>query len=148
MKKLLVGLTLALAGSLLAVPATPAAAAAPMPAVTKEYARKMKCRYPERSSLAGGGPNTGVECRVISRRGRQTFYILRYRNTTRAMDFWRDWLKPWSEGDAPRYIARKGRIFIIPMAGGSGVDNDAYTKKWASYAARKLDGRIVAGYPY
>lgn len=117
------------------------------PAVTRELARQMRCKYPEEESLVGGGPNAGVECRVVSNRGRQTFYVLKYRNTARAIDFWRDWTQAEEVGGEPRYIARKGQILVIPMGGGSGEDADAYSKKWASYAVDKLDGRLVPGYP-
>lgn len=124
-----------------------AARAAAAPPVTRELARQMRCKYPEEESLIGGGLNAGVECRVLSNRGRQTFYVLKYRNTARALDFWRDWTQAKEVGGEPRYIARKGQIFIIPMGGGSGEDADAYSKKWASYAVDKLDGRLVPGYP-
>jgi hypothetical protein len=121
--------------------------AADAPEVTRELARQMRCKYPEEESLVGGGPNAGVECRVVSNRGRQTFYVLKYRNTARAIDFWRDWTQADEVGGEPRYIARKGQILVIPMGGGSGEDRDAYSKKWASYAVDKLDGRLVPGYP-
>ena len=121
--------------------------AADAPPVTRELARQMRCKYPEGESLVGGGRNAGVECWVLSNRGRQTFYVLKYRNTARALDFWRDWTKADEVGGEPRYIARKGQILVIPMGGGSGEDADAYSKKWASYAVDKLDGRLVPGYP-
>jgi hypothetical protein len=124
-----------------------ARAAEDAPPVTRELARQMRCKYPEEESLVGGGSNTGVECRVLSNRGRQTFYVLKYRDTARAIDFWRDWTQADEVGGEPRYIARKGQILIIPMGGGSGDDADAYSKKWASYAVDKLDGRLVPGYP-
>lgn len=121
--------------------------AADAPPLTRELARQMRCTYPEEESLVGGGSNAGVKCRVLSNRGRQTFYVLKYGNTARAIDFWRDWTQADEVGGEPRYIARKGQILVIPMGGGSGEDADAYSKKWASYAADKLDGRLVPGYP-
>lgn len=117
------------------------------PPVTRALAKRMRCKYPEETSLAGGGANSGVKCRVLSSRGRQTFYVMKYRDTTRAIDFWRDWTEAYDEEDEPGYIARKGQILIIPMGGGSGEDDPSYTKKWASYAVDKLDGRLVPGYP-
>src|SRR5687768_13069749 len=68
------------------------------PAVTRELARKMRCKYPKDESLVGGGQNSGVECRVVSNRGRHTFYVLKYRNTARAIDFWRDWTQAEEAG--------------------------------------------------
>lgn len=134
--------------SLLTLGLVSPAHADPVPTIAKEYARQMKCRYPESSGLSGGGPNDGVECRVISSRGRHSFYILKYKDPFRAMDYWREWLAPYDETDDPGYFVRKGKIFIIPAGGGSGEDDDWYTMKWATYAAAKLDGRVVAGYPY
>ena len=101
----------------------------------------------------GGEPcRRGLECRrrVPGRVESWQADVLRAevpQHRSRAIDFWRDWTQAEEVGGEPRYIARKGQILVIPMGGGSGEDADAYSKKWASYAVDKLDGRLVPGYP-
>ncbi|WP_418059931.1 hypothetical protein [Pimelobacter simplex] len=123
------------------------ASAERVPPVTKQLAKEMRCKWPESSSLSVGGSNTGVECRVKKAVGRQTIYVLKYRNMGRALDFWQEWTSSSFEGEQAGCIVKRRGILIIPMGGGSGVDSDAYSEKWCSYIVRKVGGRIVYGYP-
>lgn len=136
-----------LAAGLAVVPFAPASADEPAPPITKAYAKQMKCRYPEATSVAGGGPNRGVDCRVIVASGRQDFWVLKYKDFARGLDYWRQWTEQYDVQHDPGYIARKGKILIIPTGGGSGEDDDNYSLKWATYAAKKLGGSVVPGYP-
>jgi hypothetical protein len=139
--------TILISASLLSVTAGTAQASTPVPPVTKKLAKQMSCKYPHKQGLAGGGQNIGVLCRVKNSKGRQNIYVLKYKNLDRAIDFWREWTEAWDEEDEPGCIARKGKILIIPMGGGSGVDDNAYTPKWCKYAANRTDGRVIYGYP-
>jgi hypothetical protein len=88
----------------------------------------------------GGGANSGVSCVVKNAAGRQEFYILKYSDIERAVDFWRDWI---SSGN---YVTRRRHVMIISQGGGSGADESSYTYRWAKYAANHVDGRLVGGY--
>ncbi|MBM7518253.1 hypothetical protein [Nocardioides nitrophenolicus] len=138
---------LALACALLLGAGSPSSADS-VPPITKKLAKKLKCKWPHSETLAGGGKNSGVECRVNNGAGRQDIYVLKYRNMTRALDFWQDWLQVGAEAEVPPgCIVKKKAILIIPMGGGSGVDYDAYAEKWCQYIAVRVGGQIIYGYP-
>ena len=117
-----------------------ATAGAAVPAITTTYAKQMHCKWPEESSFAIGGPNSGVQCVVKNSVGRQEFYVLKYRNIARATDAWRDWI------GRDGYIVRRAHVFVISQ-GNNGRHGDwGYSLKWAKYAANHMGGRIIHGY--
>lgn len=144
MKRIILGVLLALALSSTFV-SLPTSAHAAVPPRLKELAKQMRCKWGEEGMLSGGGNGVGWHCIVKNRLGRQEFYIMKHNNYQRALDYWRDWTASYSEDDEPGYFARKGKIIIVSQ--GNGVGGDwGYSYKWANYAAKKVDGKVVAGY--
>lgn len=138
-----------LAGSTVAATPAPASAATATPYI-KKLARKMNCKFGEAATLSAGDARAthGWTCVVgpgSSRR--REYYLVTYRNTAEALDEWRDWTSCTTYGNEPfcepGYIARKGKVLIIDQSSG-----DSYTYRAANYAARKVGGRVVAGYRY
>jgi hypothetical protein len=112
----------------------PSVSAAGAPAVTRHYARKLDCKNPQATSSIGPS-NSGVLCGVHNSRGRQLFLILKYANVRGGSKAW----KNWSSGS--RYIAQRFKVLLVPQ--GTRTGGAAFTKKWAHYAANRVNGRVI-----
>lgn len=116
----------------------------------KKLAKQMKCKYGTSDALATDAKVTHAWNCVVApgTASRREYYLMTYKNTARALDEWRDYLScttyDWDEEPCtPGYFARRGDVLIIDQAPG-----DSYTKQFASYAAGKTGGRVVAGYRF
>ena len=137
------------ATSLVALVDAPASATTATPYL-KSLAKQMRCKYGEADALASDARVAhGWNCVVHpGSSGRREYYLMTYRNTSQALDEWRDWLSCTTydydtEPCEPGNMARKAGVLIIDQSNGG-----SYKFEAAAYAARKVGGRVVAGYRY